>query len=243
MTKNFLQSVLSLMAVVLVSVNTWAQVPTNNNNPYDYVGKIHNQIVEEFLNKHSGNDLSTEEVFNITAEIAKNNPEIKSRGFKIEKADYRAFEEAVSDFSNDLKNIVGKMNVSNKGKTRIQTLFNYFITIGTKPTKPTYSEIHNYVIQFEREVIDDASLSEKDKMVILCGTSTARYSSKLWIDRAETNQTVTSDGRRWWGHVIVIGSDIAGGIIGGGKENPGQAATTGSSFSNAADTYLEKQGK
>lgn len=242
MINKFLKSALSLLAVTLLSINSWGQAPANNNNPYDYVGKIHNQIVEEFSSKHTGKGLSTEEIFAITYEIAKNNQEAKSRGLKIEKADHMVLNNVIRDFNNDLKNIVREINISDKGKTKAQTLINYFITIGTKPTKPTYSEIHSYVVQFENEVINDTALSEKDKMVILCGTSTARYSSKLWIDKAEAKQ-ITANGRKWWGHVIVIGADVVGGLIGGGKENPSQAVSTGASLSNGADEYLDNQGK
>ena len=40
MTNKFLKSALSLLAVTLLSINSWGQAPANNNNPYDYVANV-----------------------------------------------------------------------------------------------------------------------------------------------------------------------------------------------------------
>jgi len=244
MTNRFLKTVLSLVAVILVSVGSFAQNPANPANPYDYVGKIHNQIVEEFLDKYAGVEMTTKEVFLATEEIAKKNKDVISRGIKIESTNPAVLDELLRDLDNDLKNVVAGLNISAAGKVKVQSFLDYLIEIGTNSTVPTYASIHSYVINFEREVQADTRLTEKDKMVIFSGTSTARYSAKLWTEkRGTSSRTTSADGRKWWGHVLVIGSDIGGAFIGGGLKDPGNAINIGGKVSNATDKYLEKEGK
>src|SRR5690554_5470048 len=134
MTNRFLKTVLSLVAVILVSVGSFAQNPANPANPYDYVGKIHNQIVEEFLDKYAGVEMTTKEVFLATEEIAKKNKDVISRGIKIESTNPAVLDELLRDLDNDLKNVVAGLNISAAGKVKVQSFLDYLIEIGTNST-------------------------------------------------------------------------------------------------------------
>lgn len=67
--------------------------------------------------------------------------------------------------------------------------------------------------------------------------------SDNYRDNQATKAYTTADGRKWWGHVLVIGSDIGGAFIGGGLKDPRNAINIGGKVSNATDKYLEKEGK
>jgi hypothetical protein len=191
---------------------------SNSKNEYDYVGKTHNEILNEFLKDYDKN-LSIQEICTKIQSIANKNQTYLS--LKEPKIDYRFIENSKDDFTNKFKNVINNTTASSTAKNEMQSLIDYMYTLAFSSSKPEYKDFYNYVLNFESKIISNSSLSASDKKLILSGTSTARFSAFLWSQKIQ--QTEVNSRRPWWAWAIVGVADVAG-AFGGGVANVGTAA-------------------
>jgi len=220
------------MALVITSLSVCAQQPANSRNPFDNAGRIHNQLVEEYLRRYPSGHQGINEAATAMQAIANNNAEY--RGLNESPIDARAIEAGAPDIKNNFRNVVNKVKVSASAKTEIQSLIDHMFTIADGTSGQ--AEFHRYVLAYEDRVLANRTFSEQDKKVILSVSSVARYSTSLWSRTLPATQAAQS--RRWF-HWVIIGAADAVGTLAGGGVNVG----TGAAASGAAYTMTNPDGK
>lgn len=157
-TQDFYDNVLSYEVQTLES-----------KNPYDEVGKRHNDILKEVIIKGYQNKVEDfREV--LTQE--------EMRFFEVEETFVSNTIHYFSDGENtDIVNIIEwvKANTESEKAQDIVTLF-----LKTIYDFQDYNNYQNYIHDFEGLVINSNSLSENDKNEVLISSSVGRYSGDFW---------------------------------------------------------------
>ena len=206
----------SLMAIAL-TINSFGQA--NSKNPYDSAGKIHNDVVTEFLTKYGSQNLSTSKTIELTNAIC------DSRGMEGPRLTEMQFNAGMKDIKNNFKETVSKSSLSSNGKIELQRLFDYMVNGGFKGGI-TIQESTAFILNFEDQILANKSLTQSDKKFILESSSVARYSTSMW-NNIESKSS-ESQKPRWIRWLIVAAADVAGGVAGGGAFSVplGAAAST-----------------
>ena len=89
--------VFGIIATVLFAFNGNAQDVLNKNNPYDYVGVQHNQVVRAYLEKYGSKKMSTEETLRITNSLC------QEEGICGNNLTLEEFNSGMEDFKNNFK--------------------------------------------------------------------------------------------------------------------------------------------
>lgn len=156
-------------------------VPTNTANQYDYLGKIHSEVLDDYLNNYS----STVVIPVVTAnvDITANSNTL----FNTINSNYKGLKATDVQWiiSNILYpvNIINSTSLSTQGKTVLGPFINQLDTY----QNVTYKTAHDSIVAYEATVAANASLNTNDKRIILTTTSIARYSIAYAKDK----------GRRW----------------------------------------------
>ena len=234
-----------ILGLIAMAFSLFSNAQSNTKNKFDYVGKLHNEIVDTYL-KNNFSYQNSEELCNQINEIAsKNNNFISIVGSDNFKADSKTIDLGINDFKNYFKNIINNQPMSENGKQNSQKLVNYLFESGFSSNKVSYQELFDYIVSFENEIIISKNLTDLDKQVLLSSSSVARYSLYFWNNHFKNNnenQTTSSQGRSWWQWVIVGACDVAGGIA-GAPGSPALAVTTAASASTAAYTMTNPKTK
>ena len=218
---------LGLIAIFAFNVSGNAQ--SNTKNPFDYVGSIHNQIIKEYLKVHTGNQ-STQEICGLIQTIANKNPEYLK--LKENAIDFHLIETSSNDFKNKFQNVINGVDASEIAKTEMQILVDYMFTVGFSTQKTTYTDFYNHIVAFENKILANKNLSDKDKKTILSGSSTARFSGFLWIEKVPQNEVTAKRG--WFAWAIIGAADVVGTLAGGGVNVGTGAAASGTAYTLTA---------
>lgn len=214
------------MALVITSLSVYAQQPANSRNPFDNAGRIHNQLVEEYLRRFPSGHQGINEVATAMQTIANNNADY--RGLGESPIDARAIEAGAADITNNFRKVVSNAKVSAAAKTEIQSLLDHMFTVADGTSG--YAEFHRYVLAYEDRAIANRALSEQDKKVVLSLSSVARYSTSLWNRVVPTTQQESTQRRRWYHWAIIGVADVAGTLAGGGVNVGTGAAASGGAY-------------
>ncbi len=198
--------VFGLISTILLAFNGIAQ--ENSKNNYDYVGRLHNEILSELVTKNDVAKMSLPEIEAKVKTIALANKNYMER-FK--DAPYVSLSEndiqkGMADYPNKFANIVNKSNVSSEAKEKLNELIGYCLDNGEKMSS---KELFGYIISFEDTVMK-SDLKEEEKGLILSATSVARYSNQFWT----VQQTVENSTSRFWHWFGDLLGGVAGGIAG-----------------------------
>ncbi len=165
--------IFALTSCLLVSSLTMAQ--ENRSNPYDYVGQLHNQILQESLKSENK---STNEIPDLVENNALTNADFVSRFPSYTKNPELIkgiINTGINDYNNNFRSAISQLNISEDAKTYSQRLVDYMFNGGVSSNPPTYADFNTFVVTLEQDISSNSKLSETDKQAILCGTSTARY--------------------------------------------------------------------
>lgn len=203
---------------IMGKVETTCNFTPNMNNPYNYVGQIHNEILGEYW-ANFGADTSR----NIEVILGRINSICESNDNFLERIDtnYQQISTekilaGVEDFDNHFSNLIDNLNVTLTAKSKLQQLVDYFFTKSEQTTFPTLNEVDDYLSSFEDEIIE-TEYNTTDKKMLLCAATVARYSSCFWyhhFDVENQQDVVVAGKRKWWQWLIVVGSDLIGGAVG-----------------------------
>ena len=235
-----------IFGLIAIAFSFFSNAQSNIKNKFDYVGKLHNEIVDTYL-KNNFSYKNSEELCKQVNEIAsKNKNFISIVGSDNFKADSKTIDFGINDFKNYFKNIINNQPMSESGKQNSQKLVNYIFEKGFSTNKVSYQELFDYIVNFENGIIVSKDLTDLDKQVILSSSSVARYSLYFWDNHFKgsnnDSQTTSAQGRSWWQWVIVGACDVAGGIA-GAAGTPALAVTTAASASTAAYTMTNPKTK
>lgn len=240
MTRKFLKSVLSLMAVVLVSVSSFGQA--NSENPYDYAGALHNELLTNFFKKKQGY-LNVDETLILVKEVAMKNRNYTSR-FGNNYIDFPKGEinKFVADYPNKFVNYIDQINLSNPSKGIIKEVV--LFTMDEKNKDISLENYRAYLVQKERAVLN-MSLSTNEKEILLSSLSVLRHSAYFWENQAP-NQAMGGGQRR---SILSWVADGVGAVVGGVLGAPGVltaaggAVFVGTGASAVVDAIEDSSGK
>ncbi len=171
--------------------------PENANNQFDFIGELHAQILEDYLD-FNNTPSQIDSVVNDVDNIAENNTEFNTisngySGLITTKVQW------ILENTSNPENIIYSTGMTSIGKTQLLDFVNLLYTFENKP----YSYVYSTVVSFENKILSDNSINLSDKKTILMATSTARYSIAYSNDKD----------RKWsktrTGIVASINSDVA----------------------------------
>lgn len=144
--------------------------PENVNNQYDFLGELHAQILEDYLELNNIPS-PVDDVVNDVDDIAENNTV-----FNTISNDYTGLITTkviwIVQNAYNPENIVYNMNMTGKGKTELLDFVNLLYDFESKP----YTYVYDTIVNFENKILNDITINASDKQTILTATSTARYS-------------------------------------------------------------------
>ena len=160
-------------------------LPGNSNNPYDEAGWLHNELFESY---YASGDLATSVsgIANRIEAIADANT-----GFKaIKTSTYHTVSVERVQYLLDHKNtcaadIISASSLTAKARLSLATFINSFVVVFD--TETNCDVLYRFVVDYEKEVLNDSLLTAKDKQIILTTTSIARHSGYLAKKKPKKN--------------------------------------------------------
>lgn len=194
----------------------------NEENPYNYVGSLHNEILSTYLSTYTDDTTDIAVILSRIQEIGDNNTtysQLMDSNYQLISSS--VVSEAALDFENEFVNVIDNMEISTEAKDKLSEMINYFFSIAKQSTSPTFDEVDDVLRSFESEVIG-LSFDETENRVLLSFIATARYSSCFWyqyFDVAnydyDTKAETEPEPKRKWYHWVIIGvSDAVGAGLG-----------------------------
>ncbi len=206
--------------------------PNNSNNPFDYAGRVHNELVEDYLQAY-GNIIETPDtIFTKVFQNVVNKPEYTThfpnapQPISLSNAEILSW---FNDKDNDYQNKFAALSLS----PIVMQPFSQ-VVVATLNTSLTAQDYHNLVLGVESTFISQGVGTAQEQETVLSLTSIARHSNHYWENKDDNVvlKRCKKPNRR---KVLVVGADIIGGALGfilggGGSLIPGAAG--GSSIAN-----------
>ena len=222
------------MEIVNAKVYQKYEEALNLQNLNDFVGVIHNDILDE-LNVKNDNaqlaNLSEDEVIaKIISDVStKLNQKYANKGIDLgETPTVSQMKFIMSDAKNFYSNVIEQSTAFRSLETQ-KLSKKFFSTIAnlSKEKDLNYNRIKTEIESFEREVMENSKLSKTEKDYILQATSIARNSFYYWgeetIFEKPNDPTISQKkgkgkGKGWggWKWITVGLADVAGFYLGGG---------------------------
>jgi len=205
--------------------------PSNNKNPFDESGVIHNKILTTVLNNRSNLNNMDEYInyakstfysdynFNESETPILNNTEVKA---------------IISDSEFDYGSVIKNSAHSANTKEQLSILFNLLIS-STDDETLNYKDLKAKIINYENNILENLTLSKDEKSIILQTTSIARYSSFFWYNQYQQylNNSPTLGKRKWWKWLAVAVADVAGAAGGALAASPTVIGAIGAGIGGA----------
>lgn len=152
------------------SKSTQTLSPENPDNIYDFVGKIHNDILDAYLSRNY--------TFNTIAEISQKvdsisalNEDFLNTGSNL-PINFQEIQEVITDPQIKFNQVVANSSMTNAAKICLSNFMNSILVWETND----YSEIHQSIVVFEESVMLNTAFNIDDRRIILTTSSIARYS-------------------------------------------------------------------
>jgi hypothetical protein len=223
---------ISMILILLLSINITAQNPANKNNPYDYYGKIHNEVLIEFRTSHKKSNMTDQEKYQVISELIGQNSTAQRNNVTSDgDANIGEFSKILENYAfhldNDFKDFSESLDLSDNAQAEAQGLMVYILKTSVE-NKIDFNEFYSHCIEREGQILN-SRISDSDKEAILGAYSIARYSYVLWTNNSfghsQTEYQQKRDGRGFWGTLAIIGGDVAGFIAGTPIGEPVTVAT------------------
>jgi hypothetical protein len=178
-----MKQILFLLLFVATTISTFAQSHTNSKNPYDYIGKQHNDFLAYYA-ANVASDASKATKLSLVPSTMKNYG--VSAGIIDSKFDVNAFL-STGTISKVLTNPTFSM-VAEFNSLRMTVEAGYqqkLEDVVNNLTTP--EEIYTAVKSIETSILADRGLTESGKVALLCATATTRYSCFYWSSQKSGN--------------------------------------------------------
>lgn len=230
----------------LDNVNDVVLSPANPNNPYDYIGEMHNQALSLVMNHYDNTDKTTTKEMNSLVEqysYQVTSMHTQTRGTTIDQLDTMTEEEVLellADCDNNLVNFISSLSISSESKEKLTEIFSFVLESADDPDV-THEKLNFKIVEFENNYLEimnsEGELDENDNLTVLAGTSTLRHSLSYW-EPIMIDESAATRGRKWWQWVIIAVAD-AGGALAGASGGPATAVSCGVSASSFANTLMK----
>lgn len=215
----------------------------DSDNPYNYVGEIHNEIIQTFVNEYPEGIRDLSRLALTIDDMALSNNNYRQKFGDSHKAtNPQVLIDGMRDFENNFHGMIDNIDTSREVKDRLKQLIDFMLREGNSEKEPNYTNFDSELARFERGIMDSNDFNQEEKKLLLYSTSVARNSSCFWNNYYNTGNRASSqtqDGvsmkRKWWQWVIVAAADVGGTMAG--------TVATGISASGAAHTYTDPDKK
>lgn len=212
----------------------------NPLNPYDSVGAWHNRILDSLkayvLN---GGDRSTDGKIRYVVQFTR-----RYLQADVARLVSKTVHQVVADSSSGYVAIIKSSGHARVVNDRILEMLQLMTSMRTTPE---YGLLKLRITGFEQSILQDRSLDERQKAVILMAASIARHSSRYWLgyERAILDMEPAS-GKGFWAWVAGAFADVGAGVVaaaGGDKDVTGvisSAAATSAEVADKVDRNLHR---
>lgn len=179
--------------------------PENASNPYDSIGRLHNEVLEIYLSTNSDNSLSE----NLTEDIMAQVQLIACSGTINIAQDcnssfaYNTINTIVTNPENSTVSIIENSILTPQGKADLRTLIDSLAAIKDE----SYQDIHGFITSYESEILSSTVLNNQDKRIILTTSSIARHS--VYYDEIRDRDWDSSVGNIIGGTVGALNSSLS----------------------------------
>ena len=210
--------------------------PENNDNPYDYIGALHNEKVHKIMNEallkyFTINTITKSEMYQITRDVLVKDSLFSSEEAFLREVPQALLEDILSDAQNLCINKISNMGISEDVANQIAAMFNAFEI--KAETSDSYADFKKIVTDMETSITSSNTLNRNDKITLLKATSIARYSLYYWFSFEDL---MFKSKRPVWKYITVACADILGGVLTG---NVGTAISA-SAFATTVIDWNEK---
>lgn len=169
----------------LYAYRSAAKMPYNSDNPFDYAGRIHNEILEAYYQQESipTNLMDIADRIEILAAYNKDFVSIRKPFYEaasIERAQY-----IINNKYSCLPEIISGSNLTLYGKVSLEAFINSSLELTR--TNEDYEVIYDFIVTYESEVVSNSRLTEEDKQTILITSSILRHSASLAKKKPKKN--------------------------------------------------------
>lgn len=164
---------------------TATELPGNAANPYDDAGWIHNEIFESYY--ESGNKPTTlSGIITKVETLADANTGFQS----LKTTSYHPVSVTRIQYLLDHKNtcvaeVLSASSMSSRAKLSFSSFINSLDVVFD--TETNCDVLYQFVVDYEKEILNDTLLTAKDKQIILTTTSIARHSAYLAKKKPKKN--------------------------------------------------------
>lgn len=175
--------------------------PENTSNPYDSVGRLHNEVLEIYLATKS-DSISTEDIMAQVQAIACSSTIniVQDCGSLFA---YDAINTIVANPQNGATTIIENSVLSSQGKANLTAFMNSLLTITTEP----YEDNYEFIILYESGILASTLLNSEDKRIILTTSSIVRYS--IYYEKKKDRDWDSSVGNFIGGIVGTLNSSLS----------------------------------
>lgn len=145
--------------------------PRNCINPYDTIGKIQNMVLDIYLSANH-NHGTIEEINEEIKSITNNFSNISLESISSTYSPIGLISDIVNSPGNSLNTIITNSHLTNHAKLSLTGFIDSLLFLQAEE----YEDIHELIITYESFVIENMTLNNEDKRVILTTSSIARYS-------------------------------------------------------------------
>lgn len=160
-------------------------MPLNNNNPYDVVGQLHDELFETYYaSGNLPNDING--IINRVESIANSN----STFMTIKDASYQAVSQQPVQYILEHKNtcvadIIANSSMTSAAKLSLTNFINSLIVLF--PTEFSGDVLSDFVVKYENTIIANPLFTTNDKRIMLITTSIARHSTYMARKKPKKN--------------------------------------------------------
>ena len=172
-------------AIKTMANRTVNLLPGNNDNPYDEAGWLHNELFESYY--ASGNlPTSISGIANRIETIADANT-----GFKaIKTSTYHTVSAERVQYLLDhertcVSDVISASSLTSPAKLSLSTFINSLVVVFD--TETNCDVLYQFVVDYEKVILNDSLLTAKDKQIMLITTSIARHSAYLAKKKPKKN--------------------------------------------------------
>lgn len=174
------------------------ELPGNIENPYDEAGRIHNELFESYY-ANSSRPITISGIFDSVATLAAANSNFSA----IITTSYNPVSTERIQYILDHKNtcvteIISNSSLTVDAKLSLTAFINSFLD--TFQNENNCVVLYNYVATYEKSVVNNPTLTSRDKQIILITTSIARHT--VYLAKKKPKKNTDPDWTVLIGHIM-----------------------------------------
>lgn len=178
------------------------------------MGNYHNIIVDEMIERYGyNNEVKAEEVLaQVNSSQYRYEIENLYDDEKFSTTLHPFFEHISDDYDTAKSNyysVIENNSTSQFAKTYMYEIMDVIFSL--KEEDYNYKTFYSTIVQIENNIIKDSNLLNKEKVIILKGSSVARHTVDLWLNKhyeIEKSTLGEKRKRKWWTWLLIGGADV-----------------------------------